>query len=116
MCIMMSSYSIPSFIFEQDLYRLSGDRQNDFSPLDLDFVFSKCISLVEWPCRLPNEIGPPLENRLDVILSIVPATDERQMTLSAPEGSTWRDRLRALVREGFVDDLMLENSDEISDV
>lgn len=97
---------------KQDLYRLSGDNKVDFSPLDLDFVFSNCISLVEWPSRLPIEIFPPVACRLDVVLSIVPATDERRMTLRALGGSKWQERLRSLVREGFVDDLILENSDE----
>ena len=91
----------------QDLYRLSGEQESDFDPLELDFVFTKCISLIEWPSRLPTSIKPPILDRLDINLSILPSTDERQMQLTAPVGSTWNERLDVLVDEGLVDDLLI---------
>lgn len=95
----------------QDLYRLSGSHKDDFSPLDLNVVFSTCISLIEWPSRLPEELQPPLESRLHIKLSIKPATDQREMVLAAPLGSKWCNRLRNMVGDGFVDDLLLHSTD-----
>lgn len=94
----------------QDLYRLSGNCSSEFSPLDLPFAFTKCISLVEWPNRLPPELIPH-QFTLNVNLSIIPATDKREMVLTAPLGSTWGDRLRLMVDEGLVDDLLLHSSE-----
>lgn len=50
---------------------------------------------------------PPPTNRLDINLSIVPSADERKITLTAPAGSTWKNRLGNLVEEGMIDDLLL---------
>lgn len=68
---------------------------------------------MEWPSRLyPHEgLLPPIENRLDINLSIVPSTERRVMTLKAASNSTWTTRLTAIVDEGFFDD-MLEDDNE----
>lgn len=38
-------------IHHMDLYRLSEGKPEDLEPLNLDFVFKECISLIEWPSR-----------------------------------------------------------------
>lgn len=102
-----SHLTIVRRIRHMDLYRLSGDRKSDFDPLDFDYVFSNCISLIEWTERLPIEIVPSNRHRLDIGLSIIPSTDERRMLLTAPIGSAWVDRLKFLVQDGLVDDLLI---------
>ncbi|KAL7547101.1 hypothetical protein ACHAWF_010414 [Thalassiosira exigua] len=121
-------------VYHMDLYRLSG-AADDLAPLDLENVFARHISLVEWPCRLRER---PTE-RLDVTLTI-DASDEgyemldgaagddidadeddgdgdeknidaddrrcRRMTL-IPHGTRWADRLRFLVDEGYLEDLLI---------
>ena len=106
----LSSFSLLISISMQDLYRLSGEQESDFDPLELDFVFKKCISLIEWPSRLPTSIKPPPKNRLDINLSILPSTDERQMQLTAPVGSTWNERLKGMVKDGLVEDLLITDT------
>lgn len=38
-------------IHHMDLYRLSEGKPEDLEPLNLEFVFKECISLIEWPSR-----------------------------------------------------------------
>ena len=102
-----------------DLYRLSG-REKDLAPLNLELVFQKDISLIEWPQRLGQKIP---SKRLELNLSIIPVdgideqqTDEvddecsqpRQVTLT-PFGKDWEDRLEILRTEGYVDDWIVDN-------
>lgn len=96
-----------------DLYRLPGTSSGEFEPLQLGQIFQKCISLVEWPSRLDNtpELLPPSSHRLDVNIVIVPKTDTRLITLTAPVGSTWKQRLKILVEGGMVDDLIDDEED-----
>ena len=73
-----------------DLYRLDGETYQEFEPLNLPYVFEKCISLIEWPARLDkvatevHKILPfPVNyHLLKVDLRIRPASDERIMTIS----------------------------------
>ncbi|KAG7340755.1 phospholipid-translocating P-type ATPase, flippase [Nitzschia inconspicua] len=95
-------------IHHMDLYRLPGTSPKDFEPLALPHVFSRCISLIEWPSRLASfddSIGPPKSNLLEIYIRILPSSDERVMTLTANEASSWKDRLQHLMDEGMVDDL-----------
>jgi tRNA A37 threonylcarbamoyladenosine biosynthesis protein TsaE len=87
-----------------DLYRLSGT-QNEIYALDLDFVFRECISLVEWPSRLPTQLIPP--NRLEVRLTILHDSDAREAVL-IPHGDAWNRWLDQLVEFGFLDDLIVD--------
>jgi tRNA A37 threonylcarbamoyladenosine biosynthesis protein TsaE len=93
-----------------DLYRLPGSSSKELEPLALPYVFSHCISLIEWPGILSNfsEIALSKENLLDVDITICPLTEERILTLTTEENSTWRKRLQNLIDEGLVEDLLLE--------
>ena len=102
-----------------DLYRLPGTSLKEFAPLNLDYVFAQCISLVEWPVRLPKAIIP--DDRLDIDIKILAdhinvdfITDKsneenipRMLTLT-PTSSTWRKRLTSMREGGFVDDLLVD--------
>ena len=101
-----------------DLYRLSGTSPSEFLPLNLDHVFSHCISLVEWPIRLPKESLP--DNRLDVDIRIMAGSDSNDEAIDEsngqdfprelsflPRSSTWNKRLSIIRDEGFVDDLLI---------
>ena len=101
-----------------DLYRLSGKSSRDFEPLGLNHVFSNCISLIEWPARLQAfpELLPPEETLLKIDLRIPdPTSDERVMSLVASTESSWTMRLKYLVEEGMVDDLLLRCDDDVGD-
>jgi len=117
--LLSNSYSYESNetmkeIKHMDLYRLSGNCSYEFSPLDLPFAFTQCISLIEWPNRLPPKLLPSDRSTLNINLSIAPATEKRKMVLTAPLGSTWGDRLRLIVEEGYVDDLLIHSNDRES--
>jgi len=102
-------------IHHMDLYRLSGKSPRDFSPLDLGYVFSNCISLIEWPSRLQAfpELLPPEETLLKINIRIPdPTSDERVMSLVSSSESSWSVRLKYLIDEGMVDDLLLHADDE----
>jgi len=91
-----------------DLYRLSGASSSDFDSLQLEHVFDKCISLIEWSTRLHTQphLLPSQTHRLDVDIQTVPYCDGRMMTLQATSGSKWKDRLQMLLDEGILDDLL----------
>lgn len=95
-------------IRHMDLYRLNGTSSSDFDPLDLDHVFHECVSLIEWPGRLVphKELMPPTTHLLDVDIKNLPRTDTRRMTLYAPSDSIWIERLKKLVDEGMLEDLI----------
>lgn len=97
-----------------DLYRLSGKSPRDFDPLELGYVFSNCISLIEWPSRLQAfpELLPPKETLLKIDLRIPdPTSDERIMSLFSSSESSWTTRLKYLIDEGMIDDLLLHSDD-----
>lgn len=103
-------------IHHMDLYRLSGKSPRDFDPLKLSYVFSNCISLIEWPSRLQAfpELLPPEETMLKIDLRISdPTSDERVMSLISSSESSWTTRLKYLIDEGMVDDLLLHSDNEI---
>lgn len=95
-----------------DLYRLSG-LPDDFQPLNLNFVFSNCIALIEWPSRL-GDLLP--QDRLDInirILNKETDVDEdrpRRMVIE-PHGVKWTDRIQLMRDEGLLDDLMDADTD-----
>mmetsp|Transcript_31642 Transcript_31642/g.64270 ORF Transcript_31642/g.64270 Transcript_31642/m.64270 type:complete len:154 (-) Transcript_31642:326-787(-) len=106
-------------IYHMDLYRLSGTEE-DLIPLNLDNVFTKDISLIEWPSRLGNK-KPSV--RLDVTLTINDSTNDneddgiesadmdsqcRRMKLE-PYGERWIEHLQFLVSEGYFEDLIVED-------
>lgn len=100
-------------IHHMDLYRLSEGKPEDLEPLNLDFVFKECISLVEWPSRL-GELMP--DERLEITFKIDPSTIEheentRYLTLT-PHGDMWSERLARIENEGYLDDLIVEFEEE----
>ena len=97
-----------------DLYRLPGKSPKDFEALDLPYVFSNCISLIEWPSRIQTfpELLPPTQNILQIDIRIVPLSEERTMTLTTNNNSSWKDRLQYLIDEEMVDDLLIEEDDD----
>jgi tRNA A37 threonylcarbamoyladenosine biosynthesis protein TsaE len=99
-----------------DLYRLSGTRQEELLPLSLPHTFRNCLSLIEWPNRLPLAMIPT--ERLEISITIMddnlPSdTDSnsqpRAVTLT-PFGMAWNERLRTLLYNGFIDDLLVDNN------
>jgi hypothetical protein len=104
-----------------DLYRLSGSSETEFLPLNLPHVFSSCVSLIEWPVRLPATLVPH-DRRLDVTLTII-STDEtpsncgdgddddesatRIVCLDSND-SLWSSKLEELRSAGLLDDLLVE--------
>lgn len=91
-----------------DLYRLSGSTTSEFAPLNLPHVFSSCLSLVEWPMRLPAALVPS-ERRLDVTITHS-GDDTRKLTMEARDGP-WNHHLATLEREGYLDDLLIPPPD-----
>lgn len=93
-----------------DLYRLNGNPE-DFTPLNLDKVFRDCISLIEWPVRL-STVSVPTSHLLEVDIRLLSSLNEdeednpRRLTLSYPEGSSWRSILDQIRQEGLLDDML----------
>jgi tRNA A37 threonylcarbamoyladenosine biosynthesis protein TsaE len=100
-------------IHHMDLYRLPGTQAQEFSPLNLDHVFRNCLSLIEWPIRLPDSLVP--SERLEITITMA-AMDEgtddsddnkpRMLTLT-PLSDQWHQRIRTIRDEGYVDDLLV---------
>ena len=112
-----------------DLYRLDTAEQH-VKPLNLQHVFSNCVSIIEWPDRLGPKNMP--EQRLDIHMGILQSqnpmeeavetsaeeeeaevTVPRWMTLE-PHGFEWEGRIQNLLDEGYVEDLLLP-MDELDD-
>jgi tRNA A37 threonylcarbamoyladenosine biosynthesis protein TsaE len=101
-----------------DLYRLSGTRQEELEPLNLPHTFRNCLSLIEWPNRLPLAMIPA--ERLEISITIMDDdlssdTDSnsqpRAVTLT-PFGIAWNERLHTLLYNGFIDDLLVNDKGE----
>lgn len=110
-------------IYHMDLWRL--DDASERPIVDFDFVFSKAVSLVEWPDRL-KRLTPP--TRLDVIIEYPstpaqpPVQDESdpwgfgdgeggmdspskgRFVSFVPHGSTWLERLDAFQKLYMIPD------------
>ena len=87
-----------------DLYRLKGETEQEFSPLDLPHVFQNCVSLVEWPERLPEKLVP--KERLDVSIEMIGDNGPRKVAIQS-HSSRWDERLRSIRIEGYLDDLLI---------
>jgi tRNA A37 threonylcarbamoyladenosine biosynthesis protein TsaE len=94
-----------------DLYRLPGSSSKELEALALPHVFTNCISLIEWPGILTKfpDVSLGKENLLDVKITICRLSEERIITLTADENSTWKNRLQYLIDEGMLEDLLLED-------
>lgn len=99
----------------------------EVAPLNLEHVFANCVSLIEWPIRLPEAICLPTE-RLELDIRIlVPeqrlSTDgnidaegdvfddqnPRYLSLS-PYGARCKRKIQRIMDEGYFDDLLLINA------
>lgn len=105
-------------IHHMDLYRLSGVQEQEFSPLNLKHVFSRALSLIEWPVRLPECLVP--SDRLDITIHIAAAVDDvagdnddtlARTLILTPRSDAWHRRIQAIQDEGYVDDLLLDEKD-----
>lgn len=96
-----------------DLYRLGP--KDDLTPLNLPHVLANCTALIEWPGRLGTEVLPDdrLEVQLNLMMPPTPNEDDnsgddvpRRMLLH-PYGSQWMHRIRELLDDGCIDDLLM---------
>jgi hypothetical protein len=110
-----------------DLYRLAAS--DDLSPLNLAHVFGRCVSLIEWPRRLGDRLP---SDRLDVQITILPSPaavaeaaaeeegevvggdfsadgpdDLPRRVVLRPLGERWKDRMRRLIEDGSMEDLIV---------
>ena len=76
-------------IYHFDLYRLS-DPDEAFE-IGLDDAAINGVSLIEWPERLENHVGP---DYLDIRLEEAQASEERHVTLTGH--GMWRERIAGL--------------------
>jgi len=84
-------------IYHFDLYRLS-DPDEAFE-IGLDDAAINGVSLIEWPERLENHVGP---DYLDIRLEEAQASEERHVTLTGH--GMWRERIARLQQlVGFVE-------------
>lgn len=111
-----------TMVYHMDLYRLAEGNKENLSPLNLENVLTDAISIIEWPSRL-GELTP--KTRMDVILNIDDngsgensdgengdndvETKRRCMTL-VPHGDRWVERLDYLLEEGYLEDLIIEDT------
>ena len=97
-----------------DLYRLGPT--DDLTPLNLPHVLAHCTALIEWPARLGAEALS--DDRLEVHLTLMPPTpneddgsssedDVPRRMLLQPYGSQWMQRMRELLDDGCLDDLLM---------
>jgi len=111
-----------------DLYRLSGEAE-DLRPLNLEQVFQRCISLIEWPERLAS-VQVPIQDllKVDIRITALEEADDvsdntdgelgddcsaRLLTFSCPEASRWEERLHNIKQEGYLDDML--STSEVKD-
>jgi tRNA A37 threonylcarbamoyladenosine biosynthesis protein TsaE len=97
----------------------------EIAPLNLEHVFANCVSLIEWPIRLPNTVNLPMERlELDIRI-IVPEQGQflnvnntkedsfddqnaRYLTLT-PRGKRMVQKIQKVLEEGYFEDLLLVN-------
>lgn len=95
-----------------DLYRLSGSTAAEFAPLHLDHVFPSCLSLVEWPIRLPSALVPA--ERLDVTIRLDKGEDQRDVSMESI-GLKLQHCIDTIRKEGYLDDLIVGSDRELKD-
>jgi tRNA A37 threonylcarbamoyladenosine biosynthesis protein TsaE len=98
-----------------DLYRLPEHANRQYFMLNLEHVFKNCISLVEWPERLPAEFIP--EERLEISIDFatkvkpdgsVDMNSDKQYRIMKfnPIGYLWRRRVYDMRYMGYIEDLI----------
>ena len=106
-----------------DLYRLQEDANQEYFMLNLDHVFQNCVSLIEWPERLPKHLVP--EERLEISIESgslevgggtndddddMESTQQLRILTLTPFGRTWQRRVHDMRHMGYVDDLILKET------
>eukprot|EP00186_Timspurckia_oligopyrenoides_P004500 CAMPEP_0182444056 /NCGR_PEP_ID=MMETSP1172-20130603/2624_1 /TAXON_ID=708627 /ORGANISM="Timspurckia oligopyrenoides, Strain CCMP3278" /LENGTH=212 /DNA_ID=CAMNT_0024639515 /DNA_START=121 /DNA_END=759 /DNA_ORIENTATION=+ len=98
---------LPVEIHHMDLWRLSDAESRNF--VDFGYVFTQCVSLIEWPDRLGELLTP--DDRLDVNLYLTDKPDldkilesgelpeqSRRVDLD-PHGIEWTERINQIKSE-----------------
>ena len=107
-----------------DLYRLPEHAHQQYSMLNLDHVFANCVSLIEWPERLPKQLVPAERLELSIEYATLSQRDDttdmdstqqqyRILTFH-PYGYTWRRRVKDICDMGYIDDLKMKDKDEFN--
>jgi len=100
---------------------LSGTKNEEFSPLNLEHVFDNCFSLIEWPVRLPHNLIP--RNRLDIDIKISDfgqgpdvAEDDNgaensdikaRIVVLTAKSPVWNEQFEIIRKGSLLDDLLL---------
>jgi hypothetical protein len=106
-----------------DLYRLPEHANQQYFMLNLEHVFKNCLSLIEWPERLPAHLVP--EERLEISIdfatkvkhdgSVDMKSDEQYRIMSFnPIGYVWRRRVYDIRYMGYIEDLIMKEKDEFN--
>ena len=106
-----------------DLYRLQEHANQQYLMLNLDHVFKNCVSLIEWPERLPEALVP--EERLELSIEYatlakrdgtidMESTKQFRILTFTPYGHTWRRRVYDIRYMGYIEDLKMKNKDEFN--
>jgi hypothetical protein len=106
-----------------DLYRLSDHANQQYFMLNLDHVFKNCMSLIEWPERLPEKYIP--EERLELSIEYASRakpdgtvdmedTEQYRVLTFAPFGYLWRRRIYDIRYMGYIEDLVMKERDEFN--
>lgn len=106
-----------------DLYRLQDHSNQQYFMLNLDHVFKNCLSLIEWPERLPEKSIP--EERLELSIEYaskanadgtidMESTEQYRILTFTPYGILWRRRVYDIRNMGYIEDLKMRESDEFN--
>jgi hypothetical protein len=110
-------------IHHMDLYRLQDHTNQQYFMLNLDHVFKNCLSLIEWPERLPEHLIP--EERLEISIDYaskakpdgtIDMESEKQYRIMTftPYGFVWRRRVYDIRYMGYIEDLKMKEHDEFN--
>jgi Threonylcarbamoyl adenosine biosynthesis protein TsaE len=106
-----------------DLYRLQDHANQQYFMLNLDHVFKNCLSLIEWPERLPENLVP--EERLELSIEYASkmkkdgtidteSTKQYRILTFTPHGYLWRRRVYDIRYMGYIEDLKMKEHDEFN--
>lgn len=106
-----------------DLYRLPEHANQQGFLLNLEHVFKNCISIIEWPERLPVDLVP--EERLEISFDFATKLrhdgtpdmkdgEEYRIISFNPIGYLWRRRVYTIRYMGYIEDLIMREKDEFN--
>jgi hypothetical protein len=106
-----------------DLYRLPEHADQQYFVLNLDHVFKNCLSLIEWPERLPEHLIPAerLEISFDFATKVkydgtveIESNKQYRIMTFSPIGFLWRRRVYDIRYMGYIEDLIMKEKDEFN--